>query len=99
MAWVPYAEAMKVTRKSIAHCIETILEDPSVRMATVYFSESLVVRGTARFRPDRRTTRTEILLTIGRPNFVERRFIRMCKRAGEPLPVKKVQVKWWKKLS
>lgn len=34
---------------------------------------------------------------MGAPNFAERRFIRLCFKAGEPLPVRKVQIKWWPK--
>ena len=88
---------MKVTRKSIAQAVETILEEPNVRQATVYFDERTIVRTTARARPDRRSKSTVILLTVGAPNFVERRFIRLCRQAGEPLPVRKVQLKFWPK--
>lgn len=84
---------MKVTRKAIAQCVETLLEC-GCRTATVYFDEDTIVRATSRFKP-RRGQNTDIILTIGRPNFVERRFIRLCKKDGEPLPVRKVQVKWW----
>jgi hypothetical protein len=66
-------------------------------MATVYIDEKLIVRATRRMKPDGRAKRVEMVLTYGAPNFVERRFIRLCKEAGEPLPVKKAQVKWWPK--
>lgn len=67
------------------------------RMATYYISERLIVRATRRWRPDRREKRVECVVTYGNPNFVERRFIRLCKKAGEPLPVRKVQLKLWPK--
>lgn len=34
----------------------------------------------------------EIRLTIGKPNYAEREFIKDCKKAGEPFPVERVQL-------
>lgn len=39
----------------------------------------------------------EFVLKIGKPNYLERDFVKMCKKAGEPLPVKKVQIKHYPK--
>lgn len=36
----------------------------------------------------------EIILTIGKPNHSERKFIKDCKKAGEPFPVKGVILKF-----
>lgn len=66
------------------------------RKATFYINDRLVVRATRRHAPDGLAKRTEMVLTYGAPNFVERRFIRLCGKAGETLPTK-VQVKWWPK--
>jgi hypothetical protein len=33
----------------------------------------------------------EIALTIGAPNYAARQFIKRCKQAGEPFPVKKLR--------
>ena len=67
------------------------------RTATKYLSDKLVVRATRRlygktYRPSK--GQLEILLTEGRPNYRERDFIRRCKTAGEPFPVRKVQLKF-----
>ena len=35
----------------------------------------------------------EIILTIGKPNFNERQFIKQAIKAGEPFPIKKIQLK------
>ena len=64
-----------------------------VRSAVKYISDKEVVKATRRFKPSKRNTREEVLLTIGRPNYAERKFIKLCKKAGEPFPVKKVQLK------
>lgn len=63
--------------------------------ATKYISDRMVVRACRRlFRgcvP--RCDSIDIVLTIGRPNYAERKFIKKCKAAGEPFPVRKVQLK------
>jgi hypothetical protein len=35
---------------------------------------------------------TEIVVTIGKPNYAERKFIELAKKAGEPFPIKKIQL-------
>ena len=67
------------------------------RSAVKFIDPKLVVRATRRFKPDRRNTRTEILLTVGRPNYAERKFVKLCVKAGEPFPVKRVQVRRYAK--
>ena len=67
------------------------------RKATKYLSESVVVKATRRLfngRIDHREKRVEILLTVGAPNYAERRHIRTLRRAGEPFPVKKIQLRF-----
>ena len=67
------------------------------RKATKYLSESVVVKATRRLfngRIDHRETRIEILLTVGAPNYAERRVIKTLKQAGEPFPVKKIQLRF-----
>lgn len=94
---------MIITRKEITQLERGVVQvfqstmGWGARKATVYVNEKLVVRATRRMKPDARAKRVEMVLTYGAPNFVERRFIRLCKKAGEPLPVKKSQVKWWPK--
>lgn len=65
------------------------------RKATLYVSPTYVVTASLRCKPDKRSKRTEIVLKIGVPNFVERQFVKACKKAGEPFPVKKIQLKFY----
>ena len=37
------------------------------------------------------------LVTIGKPNYAERKFIEKLKQSGEPFPVKKLQLKFYPK--
>lgn len=68
-----------------------------VKSAVKYMSPRDVVKATLRFRPTRRSTRSEVVLTIGCPNYEERKFVKLCQKAGEPFPVKKMQLKFYKK--
>ena len=73
--------------------VKAVLEGS--RKATRYVSPMTVVKATARHRPRMRSRTVEIVVTIGRPNYAERAFIRQAKKAGEPFPVRKIQVKPW----
>lgn len=84
---------MKATRAAIMKVIEPTISG-HCRQAIVYLAPDLVVTATRRHKPKgRRATRNEVLLTIGQPNYLARRFIAACKKAGEPFPVKRVQFK------
>lgn len=78
-------------------------------VATKYVSPKLTVRAARRWykaktRGCGKNKRTisgsfnaraiEIELTIGPPNYVEREFVKKCRKAGEPFPVKKIQLKY-----
>ena len=78
---------------ALAKCLAALA--PNVRKATVYLDEKNVVSICRRFKFSKRNMRDDFVVKIGRPNFEEREFIRRCKKAGEPLPVKKVQLKFW----
>lgn len=64
--------------------------------ATVYLSSTEVVRATQRLTRGRldRQGNIDLVVTIGRPNHAERKFIRLCKKAGVSLPLRQVQLKF-----
>ncbi len=75
--------------------------DSNVRQATLYLSPTCVLRATrmrelgkTRFNP----RKVELVVTIGRPNYLEREFVKQCKQSGEPFPVKRVQLKFLRKV-
>lgn len=78
--------------KSVRECLDT-----GCRKATAYISDSMVATATARHRPDKRNKRTEFVVKLGAPNFLERRFIRQCKKVGMCFPLRQVQLRWWPK--
>jgi len=78
--------------KFITEVIEAVLAGDAHR-AKKYVSDKLIVRATRKLyggKPDK--AKVEIMLTIGKPNFKEREFIKMFKKVGEPFPVKKIQL-------
>ncbi len=84
---------MKYAVGTVAKVFEHLVRTDS-RVATKFLSPRFVIRMT------RRTCRGKFIgpnlsveLTIGRPNFVERKFIKSCEKAGERFPVKKIQLK------
>ena len=67
------------------------------RQAVKYLSPKSVVKATARFKPRRRERHREVLVSVGVPNYRERGFIKAAKKAGEPFPIKKIQLSVWTK--
>ena len=62
---------------------------------TKYLTPAMVVKLTRVLfhkKIDHRCKISEFRLTIGKPNYKERKFIELCKKAGEKFPVKKVQL-------
>ena len=67
------------------------------RQAIKFLSDKRTVKATRRLyngRINKRDRRIEILFTIGTPNYLERAFIKQARKAGEPFPIKKIQLKF-----
>lgn len=63
------------------------------RRATKFLGPNLTVKLTRQRKESRSARQETFLLTVGRPNHAERKFIKDCKKAGEPVPVNKVQLR------
>lgn len=77
-----------------SNLIETLLTT-GAHTATKYLSDKRTAKATRRLyngKPIRR--QLQFVVTVGPPNYAEREFIKKCKKAGEPLPVKKIQLKF-----
>jgi hypothetical protein len=63
--------------------------------ATKYISERETLKATRKRYKGKiyKGHAVEIMFTLGKPNYLERDFIKTCKKAGEPFPIKKIQVK------
>ena len=92
----------------IGNVVRTLIE-LDAKKVTAYLSENLTVKASrVMYAPTKRVgrrkvrgkpringrdTRADIAVTVGVPNYAERRFIKACKAAGEPFPVKKLQIR------
>lgn len=78
----------------IGKTVRVLLDTPVARVGTSILSPTRVVR--AARRRDKRgkfaAGNIKVVLTIGRPNYRTRRFIRQAQRAGEPFPIRRVQL-------
>ena len=81
----------KIPLNAVTQVIEVLMRTDAKR-ATKFITPRLIVRATRRSRKS-----TEFVLKIGSPNYLEREFIKQCRLAGETLPVKKVQIKFYPK--
>jgi hypothetical protein len=97
---IPFEE---VPSKVYGQLAEILLSDKTIRRATKYLSPKLVVKLTARtykYRNGKRGTKQDahedFVLTVGKPNYAERQFVKKLVAAGEPFPVKKIQLKFVK---
>ena len=88
---------MKVTRSSISRVVTAVAECPDLKKATLYLNETTVVKATRVYKFDGRKRTDSVCVTFGKPNYAERKFIRLCGKAGQPLPIRKLQLKWWPK--
>lgn len=75
----------------VAKCFDLCMG--GARKATAYIAPNKVVKLTRRHAPGRESLNVTMVLTWGRPNFAERKFLRECVRAKERFPVRKIQVK------
>jgi hypothetical protein len=83
--------------RSASAVIATLIES-GAKTATTYISEKLTIRASRKTYkgklPPKNSKSIEVVLTIGAPNFEAREFIKMCKKAGESFPIKKIQLKY-----
>lgn len=88
---------MEVSKNVFGKLAECILDGGAYK-ATKYYGDKLIVRATRKRYGGKimkgKVHPVEIMFTVGRPNYEEREFIKKCFAAGEPLPVKKIQMKF-----
>jgi hypothetical protein len=86
---------MNINREVFGELVRPIIDLGMVR-TTKYISPDFTIKATRRLynkKIDGRCKRIEILLTLGPPNYVERKFIKSLIKAKEPFPVKKIILK------
>lgn len=81
--------------KCAARALAALMESPNCRQETAYSSPNMRATVTRQFRPSLRDTRGTVILTFGKPNYEQAKFVRACIKAKEPFPIWKVQLKFW----
>ena len=85
---------MKIARKWLHEVVEALLESGG-RSALKAISEKEVIQATRVMYDGKPSPRgIDIRLTVGRPNYLARRFVKACLKAGETFPVKKIQLRF-----
>ena len=82
-------------KNAVAKIVEGVVNYNAWK-AAIYLSDTLVVRVSQKIYRGRlpaKNQSVELILVIGRPNYEQREFIKQCKKAGEPFPVKRIQFK------
>lgn len=76
--------------------IKVLINTQAVR-ATIFNDPKFIIRAVRKSYGGKFVKgNIEIHLTIGRPNYAERKFIKLCQKAGEKFPIKKIQLKFLK---
>ena len=91
-----FTSAQVVSRQQsfFGQVIEALLSNEA-HQAVKYLSPYYVVQATrVSYRHGFSKRSIDIRITAGRPNYLARRFIKACRKAGEPFPVKRVQLRF-----
>jgi len=80
--------------RGILRVVSAVVFDPRVKSATAYESPDQTIVATRRGKPDRRERHFELVLTIGRPNYRGRAFVKALLAAGAPFPARKAQLRF-----
>lgn len=81
---------------AVSKTVKAVLANEAHR-AVNFIAPNYIIRATRVLyngKLPRRGSNVEVVLTIGRPNYLEREFIKVAKKAGEPFPIKKIQLKY-----
>lgn len=70
-----------------------IMTDSTIKKVTKYHAPDRVTKLTKIGKPKKNERQIHFKLTVGKPNYAEREFIKKCKKAGEPFPVRQIQIK------
>lgn len=89
---MPTKQPRKYNMKDFHDAMELIIRDDNIRVVTIFCDPLLNV--TQRIRITRRT-KNELVVTYGKPNYAEREFLKLCKKANT-LP-RRVLFKFFKK--
>jgi len=77
----------------IAKIFKFLLATDDAQRATFYRDPKFTIKATRTAKPRANCRYESFIVTVGQPNYAERKFIKDCQKAGEPFPVRDVQLK------
>jgi len=84
---------MQAGEYHLGRLVNTLATRRKLKKVTKYLSPHVVLKATRVHKFDGRNRQESLVVTVGAPNFQERKFIKTLKAAGEPFPVRKIQIK------
>lgn len=97
------AKAMRATTTTLSRenagaigaCCGALALNPTRKAATKFLAPGHVVTVTrvGKRKTHGRSPSVSVVVTMGRPNYRQRDFVKACLKAGEPFPVKKIQLR------
>lgn len=79
---------------AVTSVVKAIENDKSLYRATRILSPDTIVRATRRNKSTRQFG-FEVILSVTRPNYEERQFIKLLKKSNEPFPLKRLRFKYF----
>jgi len=82
----------------IENIIDMMKADKGIKTISKFMARDSVIRVSRSINPRKGKSRAKpqsetFLVTLGKPNYDARQFIKLCIKAGEPFPVKRPQIK------
>jgi hypothetical protein len=79
----------------VSGIITAVIEEKAHR-GTVYIAPNLLIRVTRKLAQGKIPSRGpyEFVVSLCQPNYIERKFVKACQKAGEKFPIKKIQLKF-----
>lgn len=87
---------MKISRIAISRVVINMLELTDAKSIIYYLDAETVVKCTRIHKHNKRHRSESFVLTFGKPNYAERKFIKLCQQAEQSFPVNKLQIRWIK---
>ena len=83
---------IKSVLKAYGELIGWLAADPTIKKVTKYFNPKYVAKATRHGKPDNRFKTMHMVVTLGAPNFRERKFIRTLIKAKCEFPINRIQI-------
>lgn len=85
----------EIDTKWIASVSAFLMSIEGAKSAVKYLSDKLVVKATWSNKPSKTHKGETIVITFGKPNYRECKFIADCKKAKVSFPISKIQLKYY----